>query len=314
MNPLFACSRCFRKFAFEEIFSNEGDMCCGECRTIKAKCHYCRSEYQQSGKTSSSICPKCTENVKLYGKPNACTLCSINAAFKSDKCQRCLSSMNKYGPPVKCEICQQACAFNRSDLRIDGKLHCWLCKLSYKRALAKQKKSDLEKHKERAKKRSADDGLKSSSIKLSNQSSSNRNNSSNPSRDLSKDMPEKIAKTTNVIAPSHTSDHVVALTQLKEQIASLQKKLQQKDNQLLQKDKEITEWKGKHFAIETEMRTKMTDQKKVFETKVDILNKKIQHQQVQIATLSKSTKRTTKESVKEREKDSGSGTDSPNTN
>jgi chromosome segregation ATPase len=224
--------------------------------------------------------------------------------------------MNKYGPPVKCEICQQTCAFNRSDLRIDGKLHCWLCKLSYKRALAKAKKSDIEKHKERAKKRSADDGIKSGSMKLSNQSSTNRNNNANAARDLSKDIPEKIQKTSNsVIAPiHHQSDHVVALTQLKEQIATLQKKLQQKDNQLLQKDKEITEWKGKHFAIETEMRTRMTDQKKVFETKCDIMNKKIQHQQVQIATLSKSTKRSTKESVKEREKDNSSGTDSPNTN
>lgn len=151
--------------------------------------------------------------------------------------------MNKYGPPVKCEICQQTSAFNRNDLRIDGKLHCWLCKLSYKRALAKAKRSDLDKHKERAKKRSAEDSMKSGSIKMSNQSSSNRNNSSsNPSRDLpSKDIPEKISKTTNVIAPSHhSSDHVVALTQLREQIATLQKKLQQKDNQLLQKDKEVS--------------------------------------------------------------------------
>lgn len=151
--------------------------------------------------------------------------------------QRCLSSMSKYGPPVKCEICQQTCAFNRSDLRIDGKLHCWLCKLSYKRALAKAKKTDLDKHKERAKKRSADEALKSGSMKLSNQSSSNRN--SNAPRDMSKDLPDKISKTTNVIAP-HTSDHVVALTQLREQIATLQKKLQQKDAQLLQKDKEVS--------------------------------------------------------------------------
>lgn len=58
----------------------------------------------------------------------------------------------------------------------------------------------------------------------------------------------------------------------------------------------------------------MTDQKKVYDAKVDILSKKIQNQQVQIAQLSKSTKRSAKESVKEREKDNSSGTDSPNTN
>lgn len=59
----------------------------------------------------------------------------------------------------------------------------------------------------------------------------------------------------------------------------------------------------------------MTDQKKVFDAKLDFLNKKVQAQQLSLAQLSKSTKRSAKESVKEREKDnSGSGTDSPNTN
>jgi outer membrane murein-binding lipoprotein Lpp len=59
----------------------------------------------------------------------------------------------------------------------------------------------------------------------------------------------------------------------------------------------------------------MTDQKKLFDTKVDILSKKVQTQQVQIAQLSKNTKRITKESgAKEREKDNSSGTDSPNVN
>lgn len=69
------------------------------------------------------------------------------------------------------------------------------------------------------------------------------------------------------------------------------------------------------------MRNKMTDQKKLSDMKLDTLNKKIQNQQVQIAQLSKSGKRTTasvKEIVKEREKDnnnsSPNNSDSPNTN
>lgn len=69
------------------------------------------------------------------------------------------------------------------------------------------------------------------------------------------------------------------------------------------------------------MRTKMTDQKKLYDIKFDTLNKKCQTQQVQIAQLSKSGKRTAasvKEIVKEREKDnnnsSPNNSDSPNTN
>jgi adenine-specific DNA methylase len=66
--------------------------------------------------------------------------------------------------------------------------------------------------------------------------------------------------------------------------------------------------------VETEMRNRMNDQKKMYEVKIDILNKRIQTQQVQISQLSKTTKRSTKESAKEREKDNSSGTDSPNVN
>lgn len=38
----------------------------------------------------------------------------------------------------------------------------------------------------------------------------------------------------------NSSDHVVAMTQLKETIASLQKKVQQKDAELLSKDKLVS--------------------------------------------------------------------------
>lgn len=139
------------------------------------------------------------------------------------------------------------CAFNREDHRVDGKLHCWLCKLSYKRALAKAKKSDSDK--QRHKKRSADDAMMktNSSHKMGNSSSSNNRGGSNNSSqrpELSKvnlsEIPEKIPKTANTGMIPSNSDHVVAITQLREQIATLQKKLQQKDSALLQKDKEVS--------------------------------------------------------------------------
>lgn len=135
------------------------------------------------------------------------------------------------------------CAFNRDDHRVDGKLHCWLCKLSYKRALAKAKKSDSDK--QRHKKRSADEASLKANAGQKMASSNNRSSGNSNSRpELSKvnlsEIPEKIPKTDRgVIVPSN-SDHVVAITQLREQIATLQKKLQQKDGQLLQKDKEVS--------------------------------------------------------------------------
>lgn len=80
------------------------------------KCTYCRSEFQQSTKGSTStICKKCEQNVKAYGKPTACEYCNVIAAFIGNKCQRCTNSELKYGPPVNCEQCKQKCAFDRHD-------------------------------------------------------------------------------------------------------------------------------------------------------------------------------------------------------
>lgn len=151
---------------------------------------------------------------------------------------RCTSSSARYGSAVKCEICQQICAFNRDDHRVDGKLHCWLCKLSYKRALAKAKKSDNDK--QRQKKRSADEASMkiNSSHKIGNSSSHRSgNNSSQRSETLKvnlSEIPEKIPKTANT---GNNSDLIKD-----EQIASLQKRLQQKDAALLQKDKEVSQY------------------------------------------------------------------------
>lgn len=89
-----------------------------ECRGAfpVVKCTYCRSEFQQTTKGSTStICKKCEQNVKAYGKPTACEYCNIIAAFIGNKCQRCTNSEIKYGPPVNCEQCKQKCAFDRHD-------------------------------------------------------------------------------------------------------------------------------------------------------------------------------------------------------
>lgn len=89
-----------------------------ECRGAYpvVKCTYCRSEFQQTTKgCTSTICKKCEQNVKNYGKPTACEYCNIIAAFIGNKCQRCTNSEIKYGPPVNCEQCKQKCAFDRHD-------------------------------------------------------------------------------------------------------------------------------------------------------------------------------------------------------
>jgi len=60
---------------------------------------YCRIEFQEEGKQVQTICKKCDNNVKQYGKPAVCEYCNIIAAFIGNKCQRCTNSEKKYGPP-----------------------------------------------------------------------------------------------------------------------------------------------------------------------------------------------------------------------
>jgi FAM76 protein len=204
-----------------------------------------------------------------------------------------------------------------SQFQIDGKLLCWLCTLSYKRALTKAKQ--VESDRRRAKKRPADNSVPVSSAgptSNNNKSASSANQANtasggNPSKKPANqqpqrsennkaplsEIPEKLAKNgsggavgSNGFVDPNSSDHVVAMTNLKETIASLQKKVQQKERELLQKDKEITELKAKNFTSEQELRKAAKETEKRYDLKIELLNKKLSGQLKEIAVLSKSTK------------------------
>ncbi|XP_041970601.1 protein FAM76A isoform X3 [Aricia agestis] len=307
---LFACSRCFSRHPFEEL--SPGEQLCKECRGSfpVVKCTYCRSEFQQTSKSNtSSICKKCEANVKAYGKPTACEYCNIIAAFIGNKCQRCTNSERKFGPAVTCEQCKQRCAFDRHDeKKVDGKLLCWLCTQSLKRALARTKQhlSSVDKHKHRS--HNHKDKRKSDMMKSMN---SNDHNDSQPLEKKSKLNPLQ-----GELIDPNSSDHVVAMTQLKETIASLQKKVQQKDMELLSKDKLITELKAQHHNDTTDLRNEMKNKERLNETKFNLMNTKIQNLLKEVATLSKSAKKNNKitKNALANAENSGSGTDSPSTN
>ncbi|KAL1455685.1 hypothetical protein WDU94_009763 [Cyamophila willieti] len=326
---LFACSKCFSRHPFEEL--SAGQQLCKECRGHYpvVKCTYCRSEFQQTVKNSTStICKKCEQNVKQYGRPSACEYCNIIAAFIGNKCQRCSNCEQKYGPPVNCEQCKQKCAFDRKDddKKIDGKLLCWLCTLSFKRALAKSKQSESERRAHM--KLSAQHAAKHKEVKL-------RSHNRRPKRpDVTKLPPPSEDASDSTLTPpaaksarlssSHrladiidpnSSDHVVAMTQLKEKNAGLLKQISLKDALILTKDKMITELKANQFEVEKEFRKKMKDQESHSDKKVETLMNKIKSLQKEVATLSKGAKKNhqnntslVKEAVKE---SSGSETASP---
>uniref|UniRef100_T1IY25 Protein FAM76A n=1 Tax=Strigamia maritima TaxID=126957 RepID=T1IY25_STRMM len=302
---LFACTKCNSRHPFEEL--SQGQQLCKECRGSYpiVKCTYCRTEFQQENKGSTTtICKKCEQNVKLYGKPTACEYCNIIAAFIGSKCQRCTNSEKKYGPPLACEQCKQRCAFDRKDdsrKKVDGKLLCWLCTLSYKRALAKAKQNDpsrhpgISLHKSNAHHRSGHK-LKSHHSKSHLRHHSGGNANKKLRIDLTKpstngNLPSSFMFGFGSSESNHpdpnSSDHMVAVTQLREQIASLQKQLSQKDQQLLSKDKLITELKAQQFSAEKELRNKLTALQKESSDSSDELKNKIRQLSKQVASLSR---------------------------
>lgn len=205
---------------------------------------------------------------------------------------------------------------------------CWLCTLSFKRALAKARQAETENR--LTKKRSSTD--KQPSVPQSNQQQSQIKDNHkklqriDSSKQVLPEIPEKIARNSGVSIDPNSSDHLVAMTQLKEKIAGLEKRLSQKDRELLAKDKQITELKGTNFESENKMRTKMRDTEKFYEAKVDVLNKKVAGLLKEVAQLSKGTKKNSNASnqalnnvtalAKENSGSgsaSNSGTDSPTT-
>nr|CAG4638308.1 EOG090X02IW [Cyclestheria hislopi] len=312
MSALFACSRCFSRHPFEEL--SQGQQLCKECRGAFpiVKCTYCRSEFQQESKGSTStICKKCEFNVKQYGKPSACEYCNIIAAFIGNKCQRCTNSEKKYGPPVTCEQCKQKCAFDRKDedkKKVDGKMLCWLCTLSYRRALAKTKHSERHSSSSKSKEQQHSSSHKRPQRPDVTKVGLGEREDSGPAPKISR----PIINRDSLVDPN-SSDHVVAITELREQVATLQKQLSAKDQQLLAKEKQITELKAAQFQMEQEFRGKMKTMQKDHEAKVESLQLRIKNFQKEVAALNKGRSRTTTGNSAPVVSGSASGSDSPGT-
>ncbi|KAH9508940.1 hypothetical protein Btru_048356 [Bulinus truncatus] len=378
-----------------------------ECRNNYpvVKCTYCRAEFQQNSKGStSSICAKCAQNVKHYGKPTACENCSVLAAFIGNRCQRCVNSEKKWGPPLVCEQCKLKCAFDRPERRkVDGKLMCWLCDQAYKRVLAKTRKSqDLILKTSRSSSSILDSSSKSNTptnngqnftsnqvltssssfegmtvlerlTKLATSGGSSRGNTppvdakqegenrladkvpsageedikdekdkqrshnrhhhrkhhhhhhrtshskrhhqkeEEETTDAKKQKSEKNS-TNGVTASSSTSaaaistpkstgstisetgmdtatsENVILITQLREQIESLKKQMSTKDQQLLEKDKKITELKAQMYESDKEFRSKVQAMQRGHATAIETLQIKNRELTRQVSSLTKSKK------------------------
>uniref|UniRef100_A0A8C6MF20 Protein FAM76B n=1 Tax=Nothobranchius furzeri TaxID=105023 RepID=A0A8C6MF20_NOTFU len=287
-SALYACTKCNQRYPFEEL--SQGQQLCKECRIAHpiVKCTYCRSEFQQESKTNT-ICKKCAQNVKQFGTPKPCQYCNIIAAFIGTKCQRCTNSEKKYGPPQTCEQCKQQCAFDRKEegrRKVDGKLLCWLCTLSYRRVLQKTKEQRK--------------GFGSSNSSSLNEK--DHHSKSHKSSSIQKETPKKKPKlemkpsngdSSSSITQSMDSggtDNFILISQLKEEVMSLKRLLQQRDQTILEKDRKLTELKADFQYQESSMRVKMNQMEKSHKEAMEQQQTKNRELMKQVAALSKGKK------------------------
>ncbi|XP_053533137.1 protein FAM76B isoform X3 [Ictalurus punctatus] len=329
-SALYACTKCNQRYPFEEL--SQGQQLCKECRIAHpmVKCTYCRTEFQQESKTNT-ICKKCAQNVKQFGTPKPCQYCNIIAAFIGTKCQRCTNSEKKYGPPQTCEQCKQQCAFDRKEegrRKVDGKLLCWLCTLSYRRVLQKTKEQRKGLGSSHSNSSSLSDKehpphtsthshththththhhhhRHSTSHKLSSSLSPEQEQrlweQSHKSSSIQKETPKKKPKLelkpsngdSSSIAQSMDSggtDNFILISQLKEEVMSLKRMLQQREQTILEKDRKLTELKADFQYQESNMRLKMNNMEKAHKEAMEQQQAKNRELMKQVAALSKGKK------------------------
>uniref|UniRef100_A0A4W5NY39 Protein FAM76B n=1 Tax=Hucho hucho TaxID=62062 RepID=A0A4W5NY39_9TELE len=290
---LYACTKCNQRYPFEEL--SQGQQLCKECRIAHpiVKCTFCRSEFQQESKTNT-ICKKCAQNVKQFGTPKPCQYCNIIAAFIGTKCQRCTNSEKKYGPPQTCEQCKQQCAFDRKEegrRKVDGKLLCWLCTLSYRRVLQKTKEQ----------RKGFSSSHSNSSLNEKDHHSRQHHHHHHKSSSIQKETPKKKPKLemkpsngdSSSITQSMDSggtDNFILISQLKEEVMSLKRMLQQRDQTMLEKDRKLTELKADFQYQESNMRVKMNNMEKAHKESMEQQQAKNRELLKQVAALSKGKK------------------------
>uniref|UniRef100_A0A8C2WJZ8 Protein FAM76B n=1 Tax=Cyclopterus lumpus TaxID=8103 RepID=A0A8C2WJZ8_CYCLU len=300
-SALYACTKCNQRYPFEEL--SQGQQLCKECRIAHpiVKCTFCRSEFQQESKTNT-ICKKCAQNVKQFGTPKPCQYCNIIAAFIGTKCQRCTNSEKKYGSPQTCEQCKQQCAFDRKEegrRKVDGKLLCWLCTLSYRRVLQKTKEQRKGFGSSNSSSLNEKDHHSRPHHHHHRHSSSHHNHkSSSIQKETPKKKPKLELKPSNGDSSSSLTksmdsggtDNFILISQLKEEVMSLKRLLQQKDQTILEKDRKLTEIKADFQYQESNMRVKMNQMEKSHKESMEQQQGKNRELMKQVAALSKGKK------------------------
>ncbi|CAI8012083.1 Protein FAM76A, partial [Geodia barretti] len=216
--------------------------------------------------------------------------------------QRCAHSEKKYGSPVSCEQCKMVCAFNKPDdvkRKVGGQTLCLLCTINFKKAQFKRKQHERKK-----------DPQKPPSTTTPSTNTAAVGNRSLKHRDRHRDDESSASKKAKLDLPPPPSDatsspqffstltrdsqpidlissnHLMETDRLYSEIASLKKQVAQKEQGLLDKDKQICQLKAETMEKEKEFRTKFQSQLKSHSDSVESLQAEIRNLRRQLSQSS----------------------------
>uniref|UniRef100_A0A8C8SXK8 Protein FAM76B n=1 Tax=Pelusios castaneus TaxID=367368 RepID=A0A8C8SXK8_9SAUR len=265
-------------------------------------------------------CTKCTQRYPFEELSQGQQLCKVRVLL--------VTFCELFPPTLSCDLINllvfksatRLCCISQ---KVDGKLLCWLCTLSYKRVLQKTKE-------QRKNLGSSHSNSSSSSLAEKDQhhskhhhhhhhhhrhsSSHHKISSLSPEQDqglwkqshkssaaIQNETPKKKPKleskpsngdssSINQSTDSGGTDNFVLISQLKEEVMSLKRLLQQRDQTILEKDKKLTELKADFQYQESNLRTKMNSMEKAHKETVEQLQAKNRELLKQVAALSKGKK------------------------
>ncbi|KAF4008833.1 hypothetical protein G4228_000698 [Cervus hanglu yarkandensis] len=262
-SALYACTKCTQRYPFEEL--SQGQQLCKECRIAHpiVKCTYCRSEFQQERLMGSYYAGFVLYHTREFyrrqkNKGRALDLhIQIHHLHlllrKTSIMQNTTTTTIITTIVTAVAIINVICVFFRiSNLSPEQEQGLW--KQSHKSSAAIQNETPKKKPKLESKPSNGD----SSSI--------------------------------NQSADSGGTDNFVLISQLKEEVMSLKRLLQQRDQTILEKDKKLTELKADFQYQESNLRTKMNSMEKAHKETVEQLQAKNRELLKQVAALSKGKK------------------------
>ncbi|XP_052450368.1 protein FAM76B isoform X3 [Carassius gibelio] len=203
-----------------------------------------------------------------------------------------------------------------NNLRVDGKLLCWLCTLSYRRVLQKTKEQrkglgsshsnsslsekEHQRHHHHHHHHQHHHRHGSSHHKISGTLSPEQDQGlwkQSIQKETPKKKPKLETKPSNGDSSSITqsmdtggTDNFILISQLKEEVMSLKRMLQQRDQTILEKDRKLTELKADFQYQESNMRVKMNNMEKAHKEAMEQQQAKNRELMKQVAALSKGKK------------------------